>query len=147
MTATNHYLTGVAIATIVPNPIIALPLAFISHFILDVLPHFGDKDYRQKLPKFYWIWRIDFVILCGFLIWTFMSLPWWFMLAGFLGTSPDLAWVYRFQFLEKQGKYHEPKMNWFNQFHAHIQKFERSWGIYLEVIYACFVAYFLFTRV
>lgn len=136
MTATNHYLSGVLIASLSPKPLIALPLAFISHFILDTLPHFGDENYRQKLPKFYKVWRTDFAILMALVIWTFFNLPLWFILAGFIATSPDLAWVYRFQFIEKGGKYHQPKMNWLNSFHSRIQKFERPWGLYLEVFYA-----------
>lgn len=143
MTATNHYITGLAIATVVQKPLLALPLAFVSHFVLDALPHFGDKDYRQKLPKFYLIWRVDFVILMTLLIWTLIEAPLWFALAGFLGTSPDLAWVYRFQFLEKRGKYHRPNMNWFNSFHSRIQKFERHWGLYVEIIYFFIILFFI----
>lgn len=38
MLATNHYLTGVAVAGALGNPIAVLPAAFVSHFILDALP-------------------------------------------------------------------------------------------------------------
>lgn len=140
MTATNHYLSGVLIATVYPRPVIVIPLAFVSHFILDALPHFGDKDFKQKLPKFYKIWRTDFVILMTLVIWTFFNAPMWFIVAGFIATSPDLAWVYRFQFIEKHGKYHEPKMHWLNNFHAQIQKLERPWGLCLEIVYALVLA-------
>ena len=44
MTATNHALTGAAIATLgKATPICAIPLAFASHFVCDSLPHFGLK--------------------------------------------------------------------------------------------------------
>lgn len=140
MTATNHYLSGVLIATVYPKPLVAIPLALISHFALDALPHFGDENYRQKLPKFYKIWRTDFVILIAMVAWTLFNAPVWFVLAGFIATSPDLAWVYRFQFIEKGGKYHKPKMHWLNRFHSSIQKLERPWGIYIEIIFAVLLA-------
>lgn len=41
MLETPHVLVGVAIATKIPDPIIALPLAFASHFVLDVIPHWN----------------------------------------------------------------------------------------------------------
>lgn len=39
MTATAHALVSAAIVAAVPNPAISLPLAFTSHFIMDVIPH------------------------------------------------------------------------------------------------------------
>lgn len=39
MTATAHALVGGAIAASIPDPAIALPLAAISHPILDMVPH------------------------------------------------------------------------------------------------------------
>lgn len=42
MVLTCHLLTGAAIASRISNPILTLPLAFLSHYLLDLLPH---KDY------------------------------------------------------------------------------------------------------
>ena len=42
MIITPHFLVGAAIATNIPNPILGLPLAFLSHFFLDFIPH---RDY------------------------------------------------------------------------------------------------------
>ena len=39
MLLTFHTLAGVAIAKAIPNPLIAWPLALLSHFILDLCPH------------------------------------------------------------------------------------------------------------
>lgn len=143
MTATNHYITGIAIASLVGMPALSIPLAFLSHFVLDALPHFGDDNFKQKLPKFYKVWRVDFILLCLAVIWTIFNAPWWYFMAGFIATTPDIAWIYRFHFLEKHGKYHAPKMNWFNSFHSRIQKFESSSGIYFEMVYGLAVAYLL----
>lgn len=47
MTATAHALVGGAIAAAIPNPMIGLPLAAISHPFLDMIPHWD----------FGWGWR------------------------------------------------------------------------------------------
>lgn len=39
MLLTPHSLVGMAIATVVPNPAVAVPLSFISHFLGDLVPH------------------------------------------------------------------------------------------------------------
>ena len=41
MLETPHVVVGAAIATYIPNPLIALPLAFGSHFILEKVPHWN----------------------------------------------------------------------------------------------------------
>lgn len=41
MLETPHVAIGAVIATKIPNPFIAIPLAFMSHFILDKVPHWN----------------------------------------------------------------------------------------------------------
>jgi hypothetical protein len=41
MLETPHVFIGAAIATIFPNPFIAIPLAFASHFVLETVPHWN----------------------------------------------------------------------------------------------------------
>lgn len=41
MLETPHVALGIAIAAAVPNPIVSIPLAFASHFILDMVPHWN----------------------------------------------------------------------------------------------------------
>lgn len=49
MTATAHALVGGAIAAYIPNPAIALPLASLSHPILDMIPHWDlGIGWRKK---------------------------------------------------------------------------------------------------
>jgi len=40
-----HFIAGAAITKIIPNKLIAYPLAFLSHFLLDALPH---ADYSLR---------------------------------------------------------------------------------------------------
>lgn len=41
MLETPHVVIGAAIATKIPNPAIAIPLAFLSHFVLERVPHWN----------------------------------------------------------------------------------------------------------
>jgi hypothetical protein len=99
MTATNHALTGALIGVTVSNPVLAVALAFTSHFVLDGLPHFGGDDKRLKLPfngrLFQTILFAD-IVLCLLLAGVFaLTQPaHWFVivLCAFVATSPDFAW-------------------------------------------------------
>lgn len=42
-----HVLVGTAIAVKIGNPALALPLAFASHFVLDLLPHTNPSIYAR----------------------------------------------------------------------------------------------------
>ncbi len=48
MVLTSHILAGAAVAAKIQNPLIGLPLAFFSHFLLDALPH---REYSISDPK------------------------------------------------------------------------------------------------
>ncbi|MFZ1324307.1 MAG: hypothetical protein WAQ57_04090 [Candidatus Saccharimonadales bacterium] len=43
MHTVNHAAAGAGIALAVRQPLLALPLALASHFVLDALPHYGKK--------------------------------------------------------------------------------------------------------
>ncbi|KKQ92452.1 MAG: hypothetical protein UT58_C0017G0002 [Microgenomates group bacterium GW2011_GWC1_39_7b] len=47
MLETPHVAVGIAIATKFPNPWIAIPLAFASHFLLDKVPHWNPHLYTE----------------------------------------------------------------------------------------------------
>lgn len=47
MLETPHVAVGAAIATKIPNPYLAIPLAFASHFILDRIPHWNPHFYTE----------------------------------------------------------------------------------------------------
>ena len=50
MILTPHLLTGAAIASGISNPILGLSLAFLSHYFLDMLPHweYSIKNVKSK---------------------------------------------------------------------------------------------------
>jgi len=49
---TPHLIFGAAIASKISNPFLALPLAFLSHFLLDMLPH--DEYSIENVKKKRW---------------------------------------------------------------------------------------------
>jgi len=54
---TPHIAVGIALGATLPNPVISVPLAFLSHFALDMVPHWDDlglgdfKDVSQPLKN------------------------------------------------------------------------------------------------
>ena len=132
MTGTNHTLTGVLIAATV-HPVLVIPLAFTSHFLLDALPHFGESyENRRSLSKM--VWSVDIsLVLAGFTYLILTGQPFILVVGGIAAMSPDFAWIYRFTVLESMGKLPEPPKSRFNELHAGIQKYESVSGIYLEL--------------
>jgi hypothetical protein len=48
MTATAHALIGASLAVKIANPLIGIPLAVISHFIADLIPHWDEGTNHNK---------------------------------------------------------------------------------------------------
>ena len=42
MTTANHLVVGAIIGVAIKQPLVALPVAYGSHFVLDALPRYGD---------------------------------------------------------------------------------------------------------
>lgn len=136
MTATNHAITGSIIGLLIGNPLLALPLAFLSHFICDALPHFGSSlpfNIYVKTRRFRNSLIVDgamCIILVSVLA---ISQPQHWIIAGicaFLATSPDLFWINEFR-LMRAGKAWYP--NVYSRFAARIQWFEKPIGGVVEV--------------
>lgn len=125
MTATNHAITGAVIALVIKEPLLALPLAFLSHFVCDAIPHFGVGSFaaRDKRPHvFRNILKADaFLLVLFFLLLWLLNAPFIAYIGALLAGSPDLIWAYRYIFKEDFGKKPPPPMNLFNRFHVHIQ--------------------------
>jgi hypothetical protein len=62
MTGFNHGMVGAIIALSIKQPALAIPIAFISHYPLDTLPHLGFSQEQVLKPKFNRLVKIDFVI-------------------------------------------------------------------------------------
>lgn len=104
MLYTPHFLTGAAIVKLVPNPLIGLPLAFLSHILLDLTPH-NDFDIRpgvtwaeilekEKKRKYFllWVLGLDIILMTLSAIWlSFQPNNLWLIAGGIVGISPDLV--------------------------------------------------------
>jgi len=82
MLETPHVFVGAAIAVTVPNPLIAIPLAFASHFVLEMVPHWNPhlntetKKFGQPTRRSTFITTVDSTIalVAGSFI-SFKALP------------------------------------------------------------------------
>lgn len=148
MTATNHALTGALVAAVVKEPAAAIPLAFLAHFVMDALPHFGisepDDFKRSRNRKFVYILVGDLVLAAvlvlsvPFLLHAVVPL-WLTFLCMVACMSPDLVWGWHFYFAVRHRQIRPRK--WFSRFHAWIQWGEIERGIYIELAWFILVAY------
>lgn len=138
MTATNHALTGAAIGLIIGRPLIAIPIAIVSHFVLDGLPHFDRKpgisaNMWIKSKTFQKILLLDMlgcIILVMILAGTH---PYNWLLASicaFLATSPDLLWLNHF-IKARHNKPWNPSP--FAKFASKVQWFAKPIGVVVEL--------------
>lgn len=137
-------MTGVGIAFITKNPFAALPLAVLSHYILDSLPHYGFKVWEQRNQGiFKVVFRtmlvVDVIMLSLFIQFLIKNnVPGWYYLSGICGYLPDIAWWYIWLIPEKLGTVRS-ELNLINRFHRDIQKFERLWGVMPEAVYGLII--------
>ncbi len=146
MTATNHAVTGAVIALAVKQPALALPLAFLSHFALDALPHFGFKNWheRQEHKKLFLVQTVtDLSLALLMCLLLFLKAPLVLLTGAILAMSPDLMWGFRFVVREKMGTLPPPPENIIEKFHKGIQKFESVVGLWIEIPYGIAVTWIL----
>jgi hypothetical protein len=134
MIALNHMLTGTAIALAVKQPALVIPLAFLSHFVLDSIPHFGGMpfyEYGHKLFPYVMIADgILSVSAVGVVMLLQPDLAFVVALGAGFAILPDVFWL---------GKYMLKWKSWFFGFHQGIQWFERPPGIIVEASYLVFI--------
>lgn len=133
MTATNHSITAANLALITKTWWI-LPIALVSHFVLDALPHFGSTKGKDVDKKFIVVYTIDFILLCS--LWLIVLLVTghfrYLVIAAMTAAAlPDVVWIYRL--ILKLRKKIVPKKNILTRFHTAIQWGERSWGWTIEL--------------
>lgn len=137
MTATNHAITAANMALITQQWWI-VPLALLSHFLLDMLPHYGDPGVEKKGARFKVVLIIDAVLFFG-LVWLMFSTntshKWLIFAAMMAAVIPDTVWAYRMYREKIEGAL--PKRNKVTHFHASIQWGERDWGWVVE---ACWLS-------
>lgn len=135
MTGLNHAATGALVAVAVKQPALALPLALLSHFAIDAIPHW-KYGVRGKLRKI--IMRTDLVLSLALLVILALVLttPGWLIIAcGLLCMAPDAMWLPELL----QGKppvIHKSTMiGYMRRFHRTVQWQEFNNGLYVEAIW------------
>ncbi len=130
--AVNHGLTGAVIAIAVRQPLLAIPLAFLSHFICDAIPHSGGEGWDVRDKRFLRLLYLDMalaVVSTLVVAWVWHHIWWLVILCSFLAASPDLAWLYYRYFFPKK------EFGKISEFHKNIQWSETHKGYYLELVW------------
>lgn len=120
MILTSHILAGAAIGSQINNPVLAATFAFISHFVLDFIPHpeeYNIDNLKTKKFNKYFIKDlikvfIDFIL--GFIIVFYFSRGSFnfsnILIGAFFGALPDglqfLSFQFNFKFLQVSQKFH-----------------------------------------
>lgn len=132
MRAVNHGLTGAAIAVVVKQPMLAVPLALISHFVCDAIPHSGTGNLDIRDKKFLRILYADMAlaVVSTLAVASVWQERWWLVIVcAFFAASPDLAWAYYRYFNPRK------KLDSLSKFHKWIQWSETLRGYYLEAVW------------
>lgn len=136
MRAINHSLTGAFIGLVVGQPLLAVPLAVISHYACDVLPHYGANSKGNKEIKST-AFRNGLYIDAGlcFLLIVILAIvqPTHWLLAAvcaFAAASPDFFWVSKYLYI-RAGKKYKPGL--YSRIAEGIQWFERPIGMAVEI--------------
>lgn len=143
-------MTGAVIALSVRQPALVIPLAFASHFVLDIIPHFGIYEDDVIRRNRHWLFRtvvgVDIPIMLTLLVivphLAAPKLAWGVVLAGMISAlAPDLLWVPMF-IREIRTKKWRPGGR-FVTFHQSIQKFEKPIGLIVELIWLVVISVIL----
>ena len=147
MTATNHALTGALIGLTIGNPWVAVPAAFVSHFVCDAIPHYGNKNV-PIWGKSFRLYLVFDALLCVALVGllAFNHPVHWLLasICAFLATSPDFLWLKRFIYAGKHRR-NPAKLSRIEVLLGDkgIQWFQRPIGAVVEVVWTVASVIFL----
>jgi hypothetical protein len=137
MTGFNHGITGAVIALTIKQPVLAVPLAFLSHFATDAIPHFGLGKENILNRKFSVILVADFIFsifLMAALAILFPAHLWLIWACMIAAASPDLMWAYHHLY-QVRIKKNKLKLGQFARFHSKIQWSQTLAGIGVEAVW------------
>ncbi len=135
MTGLNHAVTGAVVAAAINQPAVALPAAFLSHFVIDAIPHYDYVhllNHRRLLRSFIAFDAIAclvFGFILGYSIHQHTALIIW---GAIFGTLPDaMLWIPAI-LQRAQKKVSTPGfLIRVRQVHKDLQR-ETGWGILIE---------------
>lgn len=147
MTATNHVATGALVAVYIQRPLVAIPVAFVMHFLLDGIPHFritakndSERFHKKAFLKFLGAdIAVATILLVTLPIILSQVVTWWLVLACMIAcASPDLAWGWRF--FQSILRHSDHKKSRFSRFHSVIQWSETPNGLYVEAAWLLLIS-------
>lgn len=134
MTSTAHSLVGAAIAAKLGNPVLAIPLVFASHFLLDCVPHWDTgtswHDRPKKVTFVYSALDVFLGIGLSLLLFAPGVNPLYLLLMIFISTLPDwLQSPYIFWNIKL------PPFYWFYKLQSKLNSKDGSWfGIATQLV-------------
>ncbi len=147
MLETPHVAIGAAIAVAIPNPLISIPLAFASHFLMDMVPHWNPhistemkKFGKLTKPTLIFI-AVDMIFATLLTIFIAKTNP-YIYLAAFMSILPDIA----------EGPYF--LFGWRNKYLDVVLRLQRSiqasadifWGLTTQVVVIIASLYWIFAK-
>lgn len=97
MTLTAHSLVGATVVSLIPNPLVSLPLCLTLHFVTDKLPHWDTMTDKNKSKSLVMTESLAdmclgyLLVAVIFLFYLHSSTPIWLLVAGaFFSQLPDL---------------------------------------------------------
>ena len=130
MQALNHVVFGSLIAVTINQPILAIPLAFGSHFIMDTIPHYGSDPKAPRGSNLYYARIVGDALASILIILFFLSLrppnPMLLIVCSIAAVMPDFLWPLAL-YIKQKG----PLWAFF-KFHKLIQR-ESRMGIFVEI--------------
>jgi hypothetical protein len=145
MTGFNHGMTGAAIALVVKQPALAVPLAFLSHFATDMIPHFGFDEKELFGRRFNIVLVADFIFavcLMATLAILFPQHVWLVWACMIAAASPDLMWAYHRLYVEHLNK-RAFRLGYIGRFHKKIQWSQTIPGAYVETLWFLLVGTYI----
>lgn len=145
MTATGHAIIGTVIAATISNPVIAIPLALVSHFAADAFPHWdaGTNIDKKSAKRFLSDTLVDvglsFIISFVLLHFLFPQTSILYALVIILaaqffdwGAAPYIFFDWKF-----------PPFTWFVDIQKPFNnKMDLPWGMVYQVIFLFFLVAF-----
>ncbi|HSX07058.1 MAG TPA: hypothetical protein VLG92_05055 [Candidatus Saccharimonadia bacterium] len=140
MTTLNHAATGAVIAICVKSPWLAVPISLVSHYVCDVIPHFGIYEHDHAKRDANWLFRLITGLSVAGTIGLFLLIPhhqypgvsWLTIFVCMLAaTLPDVVWVSLYIREAKSSR--SLPLTKFDQLHQDIQWYEKPFGLSLEI--------------
>lgn len=137
MLVTTHLMTGAVIGSLVSSLPLSIILAILSHYSLDLIPHFDQGVFKNNRKRFYFWATVDFLVggLLLLFIFSQISFDYGILLAALAAILPDLLdstpiislYLHRISFLNRIYRFHE-------QIQKPGKKYQYSIGIIVQLL-------------